>query len=47
LLQRSSSSDNYTSWVDILNFKLTGEFPSNFVFNDFTVEQGETYRYSF
>ena len=47
LIQRSGSSDNYTSWVDILNFKLTGEFPSNFVFHDFTVEQGETYRYSF
>ena len=46
LIQRSSSSDNFTSWVDILNFKLTGEFPSNFKFNDFTVEQGETYRYS-
>lgn len=46
LIQRSSSSDNFTSWVDVLNFKLTGEFPSNFVFHDFTVEQGETYRYS-
>ena len=46
LIQRSSSSDNFTSWVDVLNFKLTGEFPSNFKFNDFTVEQGETYRYS-
>ena len=47
VISRASSTDNYSTWLDILNFSLTGDFPSNFKFNDFTVEHGEKYRYSF
>lgn len=47
VISRASSTDNYATWLDILHFSLIGDFPSNFKFNDFTVEHGESYRYSF
>ena len=47
VISRSSSRDNYSTWLDILHFTLIGDFPSNFKFNDFTIEHGESYRYSF
>lgn len=46
LLTRASSLDNYSSWMTISNFKLTGELPSAFLFRDYTIEQGATYIYS-
>lgn len=46
LLTRSSSLDNYSTWLPITRFKMTGELPSAFLFKDYTIEQGATYLYS-
>lgn len=46
LLSRSSSLDNYTTWLPISNFTMTGDLPSAFLFRDYTIEQGATYIYS-
>lgn len=46
ILARASSLDNYSSWLKISQFRLTGELPSAFLFRDYTIEQGATYVYS-
>ena len=46
LLTRASSLDNYSTWLPISRFKMTGELPSAFLFKDYTIEQGSTYLYS-
>lgn len=46
LLSRASSIDNYSTWTEISKFELLGKLPSTFLFRDFTIEQGATYRYS-
>lgn len=46
ILTRASSLDNYSSWLEISNFKLIGELPSKFIFKDFTIEHGVKYIYS-
>lgn len=46
LLTRASSLDNYSTWLPISRFKMTGELPSAFLFRDYTIEQGATYLYS-
>ena len=46
LLTRASSVDNYSTWLSVSQFRLTGELPSQFLFRDHTIESGATYRYS-
>ena len=37
LLTRASSLDNYSTWLPISRFKMTGELPSAFLFRDYTI----------
>ena len=46
LLSRASSLDNFSTWLPVSNFRMTGELPSAFLFRDYTIEQGATYIYS-
>ena len=46
LITRASSKDNYGSWDNILKFVLHGQQPSRWLWKDFTVEHGYTYKYS-
>ena len=46
LLSRSSSTDNFQTWDEISRFKLAAQLPSRWIWRDYTVEQGKTYRYS-
>lgn len=46
LLTRASSVDNFSTWLSVSQFRLTGELPSQFLFRDHTIESGATYRYS-
>lgn len=46
ILSRADSKNNYAIWHPVHNFRLTGELPSDFLFRDFTVESGITYKYS-
>lgn len=45
-LSRSSSEQDFTIWTKIHYFQLSGQLPEGYVFQDFTVKQGETYRYA-
>lgn len=46
MISRCSSAEDFTIQTQIATFNLTGMLPANAVFHDFTVEQGQTYRYS-
>lgn len=46
VLSRSSSLDNFATWLPISTFKLTGQKPSSFILKDYTIVQGATYLYS-
>lgn len=46
ILSRSSKKDNYTRWITLYYFSLTGVLPQGYIFQDYTVEQGDTYKYS-
>lgn len=46
IITRSSSKDNYGSWDTILKFVLHGQQPSRWLWKDFTVEHGYTYKYA-
>ena len=45
VLSRSSSLDNFSIWLPLYSFDLTGNLPSGDLFKDFTGVQGETYQY--
>lgn len=45
LLCRAASSNNYI-WENVYKFSLRTEQPSRFLWRDYTVEQGVTYKYS-
>lgn len=45
VISRSSSLDNYTIWLPLYTFELTGNLPSDIIFRDFTGVHGETYQY--
>ena len=45
-LSRASSKEDYTIWTPIHYFLLSGQLPEGYIFQDFTVEQGETYQYA-
>lgn len=46
VITRSSSNDDYSSWLKVLDFRLIDSHPSDFAFEDFTVEQGVSYQYA-
>lgn len=43
---RASAEDGYKTWNEILKFSLYGEKPSKWLWKDFTVKQGVTYKYA-
>ena len=46
ILSRASSLDNFSTWLAVSQFHMTGELPSAFLFKDYAIEQGATYIYS-
>lgn len=46
LLTRSCEDSNYTIWDEISRFKLAAQWPSRWLWRDYTVEQGKKYQYS-
>lgn len=46
ILSRASSDTNFSIWTVVHDFRLKGQLPSSFLFKDFTIEQGVTYRYA-
>lgn len=46
IITRSSSRENFKKWTKIVSLVLTGTLPTGAVFTDFTIEQGQTYRYA-
>ena len=46
LLSRSSSEDNFASWLPISTLKLIGQYAHNFSFRDYGVEHGMKYIYA-
>lgn len=46
LMARASSLDNFSTWLTVSHFRMTGELPSAFLFRDYAIEQGATYIYS-
>lgn len=43
---RASEEDDYQSWNEVLKFALYGQQPSRWMWKDFTVKQGVSYRYA-
>lgn len=43
---RASDEDNYQTWHEVLKFALYGQQPSRWMWKDFTVKQGVSYRYA-
>ena len=43
---RASEEDDYQSWNEVLKFTLYGQQPSRWIWKDFTVKQGVSYRYA-
>lgn len=43
---RASEEDGYATWNEILRFALYGQQPSRWIWKDFTVKQGVTYKYA-
>lgn len=46
ILARASSDTGFNVWTVIHDFRLKGQVPSSFLFRDFTIEHGITYRYA-
>lgn len=46
ILVRSSSVENFNIWTRLYSFYLTGKLPDDIIFTDYTLEQGQTYRYA-
>lgn len=46
LLTRACEDSDYTIWEEISRFKLAAQWPSRWLWRDYTVEQGKTYQYS-
>lgn len=43
---RASEEDGYAAWHEVLKFALYGQQPSRWIWKDFTVKQGVTYKYA-
>lgn len=46
ILTRSSLAENFSIWTRLYAFTLTGRLPEGALFTDYTIEQGQTYRYA-
>lgn len=46
LLTRSCLEENYKTWEEVTRFRLYGTHPETWYWQDFTVEQGKTYKYA-
>ena len=46
VVSRSSSKEDFRRWTKIVTFQLSGTLPQGTMFTDFTIEQGQTYRYA-
>lgn len=46
ILTRASSDTGFNIWTVIHDFRLKGQVPSSFLFRDFAIEQGVTYKYA-
>ena len=46
VITRCDDQSDYTIWEEIARFTIPGDFPSNYSFKDFTVQQGVSYRYA-
>ena len=46
ILSRASSDTGFNIWTVVHDFKLQGQLPSSFLFRDFAIEHGTTYRYA-
>jgi hypothetical protein len=45
-LTRSCLEENYATWEEVTRFRLYGIHPDKWQWQDFTVEQGKTYKYA-
>lgn len=46
VLKRGCNKDNYGEWNTILDFELNGQKPSRWLWRDFTIEHGYSYKYA-
>lgn len=46
VLSRASSDTGFNIWTMVHDFQLKNQLPSNFLFKDFAIEHGVTYRYA-
>lgn len=46
LLTRASEDSNFSLWEEITRFQLAGQSPSQWLWRDYTAEQGKHYQYS-
>ena len=46
LITRACSDNNFGTWNEISRFKLQAQNPSRWLWRDYTVEQGKTYKYA-
>ena len=46
VISRSSAAENFVIWTKLHTFYLSGLLPEGAIFNDYTVEHGQTYRYA-
>ena len=46
VISRSSAAENFVIWTRLHTFYLSGLLPEDAIFNDYTVEHGQTYRYA-
>lgn len=45
VITRSDHKSDYMEWQEVRRFAIPGDYPSNYMFRDMTVEQGVKYRY--
>lgn len=45
-IMRASIEDNFKTWNEVLKFELYGQKPSKWIWKDFTIKQGITYKYA-
>ena len=46
IISRASAEDDFSMWTTLCQFSLYGQAPSDWLYKDFAIEQGITYRYA-
>ena len=46
LITRASERDDYFEWIEIVRFTISSNYPSEYHFSDYSVEQGVHYKYA-